>query len=146
MSSFKSPKDPTMIDALIPIIFLVILLSLSVYLYGDDSSYGANQIALILSGGLASIIGLKNGYSWKAIEKGIIEGISLGMGAVLILLAVGALIGTWVMSGTVPAMIYFGLNILSPYIFYFAACIICALSALSIGSSWTVAGTLLELL
>ena len=146
MSSFKSPKDPTMTDALIPIIFLVILLSLSVYLYGDDSSYGANQIALILSGGLASIIGLKNGYSWKAIEKGIIKGISLGMGAVLILLAVGALIGTWVMSGTVPAMIYFGLNILSPYIFYFAACIICALSALSIGSSWTVAGTLLELL
>ncbi len=142
MSSSKSPKDPTMMDALIPIIFLVILLSLSVYLYGDDSSYGANQIALILSGGLASIIGLKNGHNWKAIEKGIIDGISLGMGAVLILLAVGALIGTWVMSGTVPAMIYFGLNILSPSIFYFAACVICALSALSIGSSWTVAGTL----
>ena len=112
-------------------------LTLSVYLFGEDSSYGANQIALILSGCLASIIGLKNGYDWKTIEKGIIDGISLGMGAVLILLAVGALIGTWVMSGTVPAMIYYGLNIMSPSIFYFAACIICALSALSIGSSWT---------
>ena len=135
-------KSPSMMDALVPIIFLIILLTLSVYLFGEDSSYGANQIALILSGCLASIIGLKNGYDWKTIEKGIIDGISLGMGAVLILLAVGALIGTWVMSGTVPAMIYYGLNIMSPSIFYFAACIICALSALSIGSSWTVAGTL----
>ena len=135
-------KSPSMIDALVPIIFLIILLTLSVYLFGEDSSYGANQIALILSGCLASIIGIKNGYDWKTIEKGIIDGISLGMGAVLILLAVGALIGTWVMSGTVPAMIYYGLNIMSPSIFYFAACIICALSALSIGSSWTVAGTL----
>ena len=121
-------KPPSMMDALVPIIFLIILLTLSVYLFGEDSSYGANQIALILSGCLASIIGLKNGYDWKTIEKGIINGISLGMGAVLILLAVGALIGTWVMSGTVPAMIYYGLNIMSPSIFYFAACIICALS------------------
>ena len=107
-------KSPGMMDALVPIIFLIILLTLSVYLFGEDSSYGANQIALILSGCLASIIGLKNGYDWKTIEKGIIDGISLGMGAVLILLAVGALIGTWVMSGTVPAMIYYGLNIMSP--------------------------------
>ena len=105
-------KSPSMMDALVPIIFLIILLTLSVYLFGEDSSYGANQIALILSGCLASIIGLKNGYDWKTIEKGIIDGISLGMGAVLILLAVGALIGTWVMSGTVPAMIYYGLNIM----------------------------------
>ena len=66
----------------------------------------------------------------------------MGMSAILILLAVGALIGTLIMSGTVPAMIYYGLNILSPSIFYFATCIICAISALSIGSSWTVAGTL----
>jgi Na+/H+ antiporter len=118
------------------------MLSLSVYIYGDNSSYGGNQIALIICAGIASIIGIKNGYTWKEIESGIIKGISTAMGAVLILLAVGAMIGTWIMSGLVPAMIYYGLNILSPSIFYFAACIICALSALSIGSSWTVAGTL----
>jgi NhaC family Na+:H+ antiporter len=118
------------------------MLALSVYIYGSDSSYGGNQIALILAACLAAIIGIKNGYKWKEIEKGIIQGISLGMGAILILLAVGALIGTWIMSGTVPTMIYYGLNILSPSIFYFAACLICAVSALSIGSSWTVAGTL----
>ena len=135
-------KSPTIVDALIPIVFLILMLALSVYLYGDNSSYGANQIALILAACVAAIIGIKNGYNWKEIENGIVKGISMGMGAILILLAVGALIGTWIMSGTVPAMIYYGLNILSPSIFYFAACVICALTALSIGSSWTVAGTL----
>ena len=135
-------KTPSLINALIPIVLLIVMLSMSVYLYGDNSSYGANQIALILGASIAALIGIKNGFTWKEIEEGIIKGISMGMGAILILLAVGSLIGTWIMSGTVPAMIYYGLKILSPSIFYFAACIICALSALSIGSSWTVAGTL----
>ena len=135
-------KTPTMLDVITPILLLIIMLSFSVYLYGDDSSYGANQIALILSACIAAIVGIKNGYKWKDIEAGIVKGIGMGMSAILILLAVGALIGTLIMSGTVPAMIYYGLNILSPSIFYFATCIICAISALSIGSSWTVAGTL----
>ena len=138
----NNPKTPTMLDVLTPILLLIIMLSFSVYLYGDDSSYGANQIALILSACVAAIVGIKNGYKWKDIETGIVKGIGMGMSAILILLAVGALIGTLIMSGTVPAMIYYGLNILSPSIFYFATCIICAISALSIGSSWTVAGTL----
>ena len=141
MSSSKN-TTPSIFESLIPIICLIIMLSASVYIYGDNSSYGGNQIALILCAGIASIIGIKNGFSWKEIETGIVKGISAAMGAILILLAVGAMIGTWIMSGLVPAMIYYGLNILSPSIFYFAACIICALSALSIGSSWTVAGTL----
>ena len=135
-------KTPTMLDVITPILLLIIMLSFSVYLYGDDSSYGANQIALILSACIAAIVGIKNGYKWKDIEAGIVKGIGMGMSAILILLAVGALIGTLIMSGTVPAMIYYGLNILSPSIFYFATCIICAISALSIGSSWTVAGSL----
>ena len=138
----NNPKTPTMLDVITPILLLIIMLSFSVYLYGDDSSYGANQIALILSACVAAIVGIKNGYKWKDIESGIVKGIGMGMSAILILLAVGALIGTLIMSGTVPAMIYYGLNILSPSIFYFATCIICAIAALSIGSSWTVAGTL----
>ena len=141
MSSSKTIA-PSIFESLIPIVSLIVMLSASVYIYGDDSSYGGNQIALILGAAIASIIGIKNGYAWKEIEAGIVKGISAAMGAILILLAVGAMIGTWIMSGLVPAMIYYGLNILSPSIFYFAACIICALSALSIGSSWTVAGTL----
>ena len=135
-------KTPTLIDAIIPIIVLIIMLSVSVYLYGDNSSYGANQIALILSASIAAIIAIKNGYSWKEVESGIVKGIGMGMRAILILLAVGALIGTLIMSGTVPAMIFYGLDILSPSFFYFTACIICAISSISIGSSWTVAGTL----
>tara|TARA_B100000945_G_scaffold174931_1_gene140267 strand:+ start:341 stop:1783 length:1443 start_codon:yes stop_codon:yes gene_type:complete len=142
MTAQRSKTTPSLFEAIFPILALIFMLSLSVYIYGDNSSYGGNQIALIICAGIASIIGIKNGYTWKEIESGIIKGISTAMGAVLILLAVGAMIGTWIMSGLVPAMIYYGLNILSPSIFYFAACIICALSALSIGSSWTVAGTL----
>ena len=142
MSSKIIKRTPSLFEALLPILCLIVMLSTSVFIYGDNSSYGGNQIALIVCAGIASIIGIKNGYSWKEIETGIVKGISTAMGAILILLAVGAMIGTWIMSGLVPAMIYYGLNLLSPSIFYFAACIICALSALSIGSSWTVAGTL----
>ena len=135
-------KTPTLIDAIIPIIVLIIMLSVSVYLYGDNSSYGANQIALILSASIGAIIAIKNGYSWKEVESGIVKGIGMGMRAILILLAVGALIGTLIMSGTVPAMIFYGLDILSPSFFYFTACIISAIASISIGSSWTGAGTL----
>ena len=120
-------KTPTLLEALFPILCLIVMLSTSVFIYGDNSSYGGNQIALIVCAGIASIIGIKNGYTWKEIESGIVKGISTAMGAILILLAVGAMIGTWIMSGLVPAMIYYGLNILSPSIFYFAACIILSL-------------------
>jgi len=137
----KRIKAPSLIDALIPIFALIIMLATSVAFYGSDSSYGANQIALILGAALATLIGFKNGYKWKEIERGIVKGISTSLGAMLILLMVGALIGTWILSGTVPAMIYYGLQILNPTIFYAASCIICALVSVSIGSSWTTAGT-----
>ena len=137
-----SNKSPTLVQASIPIIFLIFLLAMAVNFFGDNSSYGPNQIALMLSMGLAIIIGLKNGFSWADIEKAIIHGISLSMGAILILLAVGALIGTWLLSGTVPTMIYYGLQILNPDWFYAAACVICGIVAMSIGSSWTTAATI----
>ncbi|MFT4819590.1 MAG: NhaC family Na+:H+ antiporter [Candidatus Pseudothioglobus sp.] len=138
----RTLKTPTLFDALIPVIFLISMLALSVYLYGDNSSYGANQIALILSAGLAALIGVKNGHGWKTIEAGIVKGISAALGAILILLAVGSLIGTWILSGTVPTMIYYGLQIMHPSFFYVAACAICILVSISIGSSWTTAGTI----
>ncbi len=139
MSSEK--KAATLIDALIPIVLLMIMLFTSVSFYGSDSSYGANQIALILGAAIASMIGFKNGYSWDEIEKGISKGISTAYGAILILMMVGSLIGSWIISGTVPTMIYYGLQILEPSIFYVAACLICAMVSISIGSSWTTAGT-----
>jgi NhaC family Na+:H+ antiporter len=139
MSSNK--KQASLLDALIPIISLIVMLFASFYLYGDSSSGGANQIALILAAAIATLVGVKNGFTWKEIEAGIVNGISSSLGAILILLMVGSLIGCWILSGTVPTMIYFGLQLLNPTIFYAAACIISALVSISIGSSWTTAGT-----
>lgn len=134
-------KTPSLTDALIPIVILVALLASSVILFGDNSSYGPNQIALLISTGITAIIGIKNGFKWEDIEQAMINGISLSLGAILILLAVGALIGSWLLSGTVPTLIYYGLELLNPSIFYTATCIICAIVAMSIGSSWTTAAT-----
>lgn len=135
-------KQPSLLQALIPLIALIIMLASSVYLFGEDSSYGPNQIALLVAAGIAVIIGFRNGFSWSQIEEGITEGISVALGAMLIILAVGSLIGTWLLSGTVPTLIYFGLELLNPGLFYAASCIICGIVALSIGSSWTTAATI----
>jgi Na+:H+ antiporter, NhaC family len=137
----KHVKEASLLDALVPIIILVCLLGASVYLFGDNSSFGPNQIALLLAMGIAAIIGIKNGYKWDDIEYGIVKGISRSLGAILILLAVGSLIGTWMLSGTVPTLIYYGLDLLNPSMFYGATCLICGIVALSIGSSWTTAAT-----
>ncbi len=135
-------RSPSLLDAFIPIASLVIMLGTSVHLFGSDSSSGPNQIVLTLGASIGTIVAMKNGHKWHDILKAIIAGISTAMGAMLILLAVGALIGTWLMAGTVPAMIYYGLELLNPQLFFAAACLICAIAALSTGSSWTVAGTL----
>lgn len=137
-----SEKQPSFLDASVPLLVLVVLLSASVYLFGDNSSYGPNQIALFMATAVAVVIGLKNGYRWSVMEKAMVKGISLSLGAVLILLSVGALIGTWMLSGTVPTLIYYGLQILSPSWFYAASCLLCGIVAMSIGSSWTTAATI----
>jgi NhaC family Na+:H+ antiporter len=141
MSEHNQPKEPSFIDALIPLFALVIMLSASVTYFADNSSYGPNQIALLFAMGIAIVIGLKNGFTWRAIEKAIVDGISISLGAILILLTVGALIGTWLLSGTVPTMIFFGLKIIDPSWFYAATCLVCGIVAMSIGSSWTTAAT-----
>jgi NhaC family Na+:H+ antiporter len=135
-------KAPTLFDAMLPMVVLVVLLAASVVLFKDDSSFGPNQIALFLAAGVAAIIGLKNGYSWQDLEAAMVKGISLSLAAVMILLAVGSLIGTWLLSGTVPTLIYYGLQVLSPSWFYAASCILCCIVAMSIGSSWTTAATI----
>jgi Na+/H+ antiporter NhaC len=125
-----------------PIALLVAMLGLSVYLFGSDASYGANQIALVLATAIAALVGQRTGIEWREAQAGIIDGIGVGLGPTLILLAVGMLIGTWILSGTVPTMIYYGVQVLNPGIFYAASALICAIVAISVGSSWTVAGTL----
>ncbi|MCK8122544.1 Na+/H+ antiporter NhaC [Pseudoalteromonas sp. 2CM32C] len=137
------PVNPaSFLDALIPISVLICLLGAAVYLFGDNSSSGPNQIALLFATFAAALIGLKNGYTWKKLEQAMIEGITLSLGAILILLMVGALIGTWLLSGTVPTLIYYGLQVINPSWFYAASCLICGIVAMSIGSSWTTAATI----
>jgi NhaC family Na+:H+ antiporter len=135
-------KPASLLDALIPVISLIIMLGLSVYLFGSDSSSGPNQIVLTLGAAIAAIVAIKNGHVWSDVLDAIIAGISTAMAAILILLSVGGLIGTWLMAGTVPSLIYYGLEIMNPKFFYAAACLICAIASLATGSSWTVAGTL----
>lgn len=138
----QEAKPANLPDSLIPVISLILMLALSVKLFGSDSSSGPNQIVLTFGAAIAAIIAAKNGHSWSSILDAIVAGISTAMGAILILMSVGALIGTWLMAGTVPSLIYYGLELMNPQLFYAAACLICCIAALAIGSSWTVAGTL----
>jgi NhaC family Na+:H+ antiporter len=128
--------------AMMPVLLVIMLLALSVYLFGSDSSYGANQIALLFSAGATGLVGLRRGMHWSDIEQGLIQGIGMCIGPMLILMSVGMLIGSWILGGTIPTLIYYGVQILSPSIFYAATALICAIIAISIGSSWTVAGTM----
>lgn len=98
-------KEPCLLDALISTASLVALLSLAVYLFGEDAAFEPNQIALTVCALIASAIGLKNGYSWDEIKEGVANSVKQSLSAIFILLAVGAMIGTWVMSGTVATMI-----------------------------------------
>ena len=134
-------KNPYLIASL-PILFLVILLAYNVYIYGDDSLGGANQLALLFSAAVASIVGIMYGNNWKSIIEGISKSIKSVTPAIIILLLIGALAGTWLISGIVPTMIYYGLQILSPEIFLFATAIITAIVSLATGSSWSTIATI----
>ncbi len=138
----KTRVKPTLLQAVMPVGFLVLMLASSVALFGADSSQGPNQIVLILSAMVVAILGMRLGFSWRELQDGMVHGVSLAMGAIFILLVVGSLIGTWIMAGIVPTMIYYGLQILNPQVFYAACCVICALVAVSTGSSWTTASTI----
>ena len=135
-------KSPTTFQALVPIIFLVILLSINVSIFGDDSLSGSIQIVLIFSSAVASIIAFNLGFSWLDIQKGIIKSINSSLPSILILFLVGSLAGSWLLSGVVPAFIYYGIQILNAKIFLFAACVICIVVSMATGSSWTTSATI----
>ncbi len=135
-------KSPTTFQAIVPIIFLVILLSINVSIFGDDSLSGSIQIVLILSSAVASIIAFNLGFSWLDIQKGIIKSINSSLPSILILFLVGSLAGSWLLSGVVPAFIYYGIQILNAKIFLFAACVICIVVSMATGSSWTTSATI----
>ncbi len=135
-------RTPSLLDACIPAVALIVFLATSYLLYGDKAAQGPNQIALLFCGLIACGIAVKNGVPWSALRQATADGIASALSAIFILLAVGALIGTWALSGTIATMVYYGLQVLSPHYFYASAALICAVVATGIGSSWTVAGTI----
>jgi len=135
-------KKPSIFQAFIPILFLIFFLVLNVYFFGEDTLSGANQIALLLAATIGAIIAVSLGLKWVEVRNQIVKSISSAMPSMLILLLIGSLAGTWLLSGVVPAMIYYGLKILHPSIFLMASVIICALVSLATGSSWSTVATI----
>lgn len=139
MSNIK--RKPTLFESLIPILFLIIMLSFNV-LFWDDTLQGANQVALMSAAALSGIIGLRMGFTWVKMREQIVKSIGTAMPAILILLLIGGLAGTWLISGVVPALIYYGLDVLHPSIFLFAAVVVSGIVSLATGSSWSTIATI----
>jgi NhaC family Na+:H+ antiporter len=138
----RRPRPPTLLDALLPVIVLIGLLITTIVLFGVSATDGPLQVALFLSAAFASLIAFKNGHRVAAVADAAVGGITSAVGAIFILLAVGALIGTWNMAGTIPTVVDYGIRLMSPTWFYLTTAVICAVVGMVTGSSWTTAGTL----
>ena len=137
-----TPQPLGLVAALVPVVTLVGLLGLSFFFFGDEAASGPNQVALIFCSIVAIAVAWWHGHSIDDLRDAAVASVTAGLPAIFILLSVGALIGTWALSGTLVTMVYYGVQLLSPDFFYPTACLICLVVAVSIGSSWTVAGTL----
>jgi NhaC family Na+:H+ antiporter len=138
----RPPRRPSLAESLLAIGVLVVLISTTVLLFGTDATGGPLQVALMTSAVVVGLLALRLGHGLPTLNQAVVGGVSSALGAVFILLAVGSLIGTWNMAGTIPTVVYYGLGILQPTFFYLSTVIICGLVGLTIGSSWTTAATL----
>lgn len=135
-------KQPTLFEALIPLLVLIGLIVINVnYTFGDSALEGANQMALLFGAVAAVLVGWNLGFKWESMLKGIVKSVSSALPSLFILLLIGSLAGAWLTSGVTPAMIYYGLDLLNPKIFLFATCLICIIVSLATGSSWTTVAT-----
>lgn len=134
-------KELNIYEALIPVVVLIGMLAYNVFVYGDDALSGSNQFILLLGGAVAAIVGFFNKVTYKRMIEEVANNIKSTTGALLILLFVGALAGTWMISGVIPTMIFYGLKLLNPTIFLPATVVICALISIATGSSWTTSAT-----
>jgi len=134
-------KELNIWEALIPVFALIAMLAFNVYVFGDDALSGSNQFIMLMGGAVAAIVGFFNKVDFDKMMDEVARNIQSTAGAILILLMVGALAGTWLLSGIIPTMIYYGLQILNPTIFLPACVIICAVISVATGSSWTTSAT-----
>lgn len=141
MPDLQERPQLSLVEAIIPVASLVLLVGLSYYLFEDEGANGPNQVGMVVATMIAVFLAWWRGYTLHELSDAAIASVSSGMGAIFILFAVGALIGTWAMSGTLVAMVYYGLQILNPAYFYVSAAAIAAVISFGIGSSWTVVGT-----
>lgn len=133
----KMKKQATLWHALIPLVFLIGSLMYTIFILE-----GSPHIPLVMSACVAAAVAMLGlGFTWAELEEGMVETIKMSMGAIIILMIIGMIIGTWIIGGVVPAMIYYGLQILSPGVFLVTACLLCCIVSLATGSSWTTAGT-----
>ena len=137
----EQQKEISLAQAFLPVIILVALLAFNVFVFGDDALGGSNQFILLIGAAVAAIVGFRNKVSYTRMIEAVGVNFKSTTGAILILLMVGALAGTWLLSGIIPAMIYYGLQILHPSIFLPACIVICAIISLATGSSWTTSAT-----
>jgi NhaC family Na+:H+ antiporter len=131
-----------LLDALVPLFTLAVLIGGALVLFGLDALDGPIQAALVICVLVAALVAMKNGHTWDDVQRAAQGSLASIASAIFILLAVGALIGVWNLSGTIPTLVYYGIELLSPSWYYAATALICGMVAMSIGSSWTTAGTI----
>ncbi|GAB2771241.1 Na+/H+ antiporter NhaC [Salinimicrobium soli] len=134
-------KELNIWEALFPVFALIGMLAYNVFVYGDDALSGSNQFILLLGAAVAAIVGIFNKVSFDLMIEEVALNVKSTTGAILILLMVGSLAGTWLISGIIPTMIYYGLQILNPTIFLAATVVICSVISVATGSSWTTSAT-----
>ncbi len=137
----KSTQPISLTLALTPLLLLVILLGINVFYFGDASLDGSNQFILLIGGFLAALVGFYQKVSYEDMMEAVSSNLKSTSGSLLILLMVGALSGSWLISGIIPSMIFYGIKILNPTVFLAASVVICALISVATGSSWTTSAT-----
>ena len=143
MKLFRKGANPSTLVSLLPFVFLVAALSVVIYVFGTSALDGASQVALLFAAGFTVVLSMVlYRVSWKVFEEAILDNITSVGTSIVILLLIGAVSGSWMISGVVPTMIYYGMKVIFPEIFLFASCIISALIAVMTGSSWTTIATI----
>ncbi len=136
-TTVRTPRKPSLLEALTPLVAMALLLGVGYGWLGYPV-----EVLLLTSAGVAGGVAKRLGYTWKDMETGVVAALGKAMPAILILISVGALIGTWIAAGTIPMLIYYGLDLISPRFFLLTACVICSIISLTTGTSWGTVGTL----